>query len=103
MSDMPTDRSDDLMRALMSKLYKIVTGNDGGNIKLPRNKFISWALPGMPFGAEHFLFCHKGLVGSDVNETRLLQHQAFVISKIFDYIPETPHEKNGLNQFINTL
>jgi hypothetical protein len=91
------------MRALMSKLYKTVTGNDAGNIKIPRNKFISWLMPGIPFHPEDFLFCSKGLIGSDTTETRSLQHQAFVLSKMFDYIPEIPPTNNGFNEFINTL
>jgi hypothetical protein len=100
---MPTDRSEDLMRALMSKLYKTVTGNDQGVIQMPRNKFISWLMPGIPFDPQDFLFCSKGLIGADVQETRLLQHQAFVLSKMFDYIPEIPPASNGFNQFINSM
>jgi hypothetical protein len=34
----------DMMQALVAKLYATITGNDE-NIKLPRNKFVSWLLP----------------------------------------------------------
>jgi hypothetical protein len=76
---MAKDRSEDLMQALIAKLYGTVTGNDG-NIKMPRSKFVSWLLPGIPFDPRDFLYCSKGLVGDSAEQTRELQHQAFVLS-----------------------
>jgi hypothetical protein len=88
---MPKDRSDDLMQALVAKLYATITGNDG-NVKMPRNKFVTWMLPGIPFVPDDFLYCSKGLIGETAEKTRELQHQAFVISKLFDFIPDVHND-----------
>ncbi|MFA0822316.1 MAG: hypothetical protein ACC612_05430 [Methanomethylovorans sp.] len=92
---MAKDVSADLMQALTAKLYSTITGNDG-NIQMPRNKFVTWMLPGIPFTPADFLFCSKGLIGDSAEATRDLQHQAFVLSKMFDYIPDVN------NQFVDT-
>ena len=84
---MPKDHSADLMKALMSKLYVTITGDDPA-IKLPRNKFVSWMMPGIPFDVADFNFGIKGLIGDTAEETILLQHQAWTISKLFDFVPE---------------
>ena len=95
---MAKDYSEDLMKALLTKLYNTVTGNDG-NIKIPRNKYLSWMLPGIPFAAEDFLFCCKGLIGDSAEKTRDLYHQAFVLSKLFDFVPDIDP---GQVQFVDT-
>lgn len=92
---MPKDNSADLMQALIAKLYATVTG-DSPEIKIPRNKFVTWLLPGIPFSPEDFLFCTKGFVPSakDMKEERAAEavneryHQAFVLSKLFDFVPD---------------
>lgn len=76
-----------LMKALLAKLYAIITGKDA-DVKIPRNKFVTWYLPGLPFLPEDFLFCSKGLVGSnEINQYDLYQ-QAWALSKLFDFIPD---------------
>lgn len=92
---MAKDHSADLMQALVAKLYATITGNDG-NIKMPRNKFVSWYLPGIPFEPQDFMFCAKGLVAETAEATLERYHQAFVLSKLFDFIPDVS------NQFIDT-
>jgi hypothetical protein len=92
---MAKDHSADLMQALIAKLYATITGNDG-NVKMPRNKFVSWMLPGIPFEPRDFLYCSKGLVGETAEQTQDLQHQAFVLSKLFDFVPDVN------NQFVDT-
>jgi hypothetical protein len=92
---MAVDHSADLMNALVAKLYATITGNDG-NIKMPRNKFVTWMLPGIPFTPEDFVYCSKGLIGDTAEATMGLQHQAFVISKLFDFVPDVN------DQFVNT-
>jgi hypothetical protein len=94
---MPVDRSADLMKALMAKLYATVTGNDP-SIKLPRSKFVSWCSPGIPFMNEDFNFCAKGTVGATAEETGLLQHQGWTLSKIFDYVPEVGEGKGFIDK-----
>ena len=85
---MTTDYSVDLMQALIDKLYAVITGNDG-NIKIPRNKFVTWLLPGIPCTPEDFKFCSKGLgAGSNALEDKEMYQQAFYFSKLFDFIPE---------------
>jgi len=84
---MSKDNSADLMKALIAKLYATVTG-DSPEIKIPRNKFVTWFLPGIPFAPEDFLYCAKGLVGETAEATRERYHQAFVLSKLFDFVPD---------------
>src|SRR5262245_1680244 len=100
---MAKDNTAELMQALVAKLYQIVTGNNE-NIKTPRNKFISWLLPGVPFTPQDFKFCSKGLIGTGIKdakgteilgaaeETKQLYHQAFVLSKLFDFIPDVSND-----------
>jgi hypothetical protein len=83
--------SADLMQSMVSKLYSIVTGNDPA-IKLPRNKFVTWMLPAATFDQKSFDFCHKGLTGDTAEETLNLYHQAFVLSKLFDFVPEVNND-----------
>ena len=91
---MAKDHSADLMQALIAKLYAEITGNDG-SIKLPRNKFVTWMRPGLPFVPNDFLYCSKGVIGSSAEQTQQLYHQAFVLSKLFDFIPDVN------NQFVD--
>ncbi|WP_433928240.1 hypothetical protein AB3662_33630 [Sorangium cellulosum] len=100
---MAKDHSADLMQALIAKLYAEITGNDG-NIHIPRNKFVTWMKPGIPFMSEDFLFCAKGLAGSSAEQAKDLQHQAWTLSKLFDYIPDVsnPFVDDSLQQHIFT-
>jgi hypothetical protein len=100
---MPKDNSAELMQALIAKLYAEITGNDG-NIKIPRNKFVTWFRPGIPFVADDFLFCSKGLIGSSAEQTQQLQHQAYVISKLFDFVPDISNQfvENKMQQSVFT-
>jgi hypothetical protein len=84
---MAADHSAELMQALIAKLYAEITGNDG-NIKIPRNKFVTWMRPGLPFLPQDFLYCSKGLIGSTAELTQQAYHQAFVLSKLFDFVPD---------------
>ncbi|GEM_PF-968613 len=133
---MPKDHSADLMKALVAKLYGTITGDDE-DIKMPRNKFVSWFLPGIPFEAYDppepirrepseeaegeaggetseesseetrpapvgetrpprpggdFRFCMKGFTGETAEEIQQNYHQAFVLSKLFDFVPEVSRE-----------
>jgi hypothetical protein len=96
------DYSADLMRALVAKLYSTITGNDNNNVKIPRNKFVSWMLPGIPFQPQDFLYCSKGLIGESAEQTKELYHQAFVLSKLLDYVPDVNDQfiDRGLQQTI---
>lgn len=85
---MTTENNADLMQALIAKLYSIVTGNDDA-IKIPRNKYLSWFLPGVTFTPEDFRYCATGFSGNTVEEIKNAYHQAFVLSSLFDYIPDT--------------
>ncbi len=87
---MPQDNSADLMKAMIAKLYSTITGNDG-NIKIPRNKYVTWFMPGMPFLPQDFLFCSKGLIGTTAESTAQQYHNAFALSKLFDFVPDVSH------------
>ena len=84
---MPMNHGPDLMQALVAKLYSIVTGDDEA-IKVPRNKFVSWFLPGVPFEPADFRFCAKGFIANTAEEINENYHQAFVLSKLFENRPE---------------
>ena len=56
---MSADLSEELMKSLMLKLYKTITGSDS-NIKIPISKYVSWFMPGIPFEPEEFRFCQIG-------------------------------------------
>jgi len=88
---MAKDASAEIMQALVAKLYATITGNDN-NIKLPRNKFITWALPGIPFVPEDFLFCSKGLIADTAEATNERYVQAFNLAKLFDFIPDVSNQ-----------
>jgi hypothetical protein len=88
---MAKDHSADLMQCLVSKLYSTITGDDK-DIKLPRNKFVTWFLPGLPFDVKDFLYCAKGFGGETAEEIQQLYHQAFALSKLFDFIPDVNNE-----------
>lgn len=94
---MSNDISADLMKALMQKLYQTVTGNGDGAIKMPRNKYVSWYMPGVPVDPSDFLFCGKGFGGNTAEEVSQLYHQAFVMSKLMDFVPEVSDD----SQFIS--
>jgi len=90
---MAKDVSADLMQALVAKLYATVTG--GQDIQLPRNKFVSWMLPGLAFEPRDFDFCSRGLIGDSAEETRARYQQAWAVSKLFDFVPDVS------NQFVD--
>ncbi len=96
---MPMDHGPDLMQSLVAKLYSIVTGNDD-DIKIPRDKFVSWFLPGVPFDPADFRYCAKGFTGTTAEEISQAYHQAFVLSRLFDYVPDVSSQfvDNGLQQ-----
>ncbi len=85
--------TEDVMKALMSKLYQIVTGNDD-SIAMPRLS-ISWIMPGLPFTPEDFDFLKFGTHGDTVERTNQLLEQQLVVSKLFDFIPELPEQLTG--------
>ncbi len=100
---MPKDVSADLMGALIAKLYATITGNSP-EIELPRNKFVTWMLPGLPFRPQDFMFCAKGLIADSAEETRERYQQAWSLSKLFDFIPDISSQflTDGMQQTIFT-
>jgi hypothetical protein len=106
-----SDQSEQLMKGLMLKLYKTVTGSDT-NIKIPRNKFVSWFMPGIPFSAEDFGFCQIGFTSratadsssngvplDAAQDIREKYHQAFMLSCLLNFIPEVPEPNNQASEF----
>jgi hypothetical protein len=87
-SAMPMEHGGDLMKALVAKLYATITGDDDA-IKIPRNKYVSWFRPGVPFAPADFRYCATGFTGNTVEEVKNAYHQAFVLSSLFDQIPDT--------------
>lgn len=93
---MPQEQSEEMMQTLIAKLYATITGNDDA-IKLPRSKFVTWMLPGLPFEEADFLYCSKGLIADTAEETLTRYHNAFVLSKLFDLIPEVGADKGFMD------
>ena len=85
---MPMNHADDLMKALIAKLYATVTGNDPA-ITIPRNKYVTWYLPGITFMPEDLKYCASGLSGQTAEDVKQAYHQAFVLSSLFDQVPDT--------------
>jgi hypothetical protein len=100
---MANDNSEHLMQALVAKLYATITGQDE-DIKLPRNKFVTWLLPGIPFTPVDFRYCMRGFSGSSAEQIKENYHQAFVLSKLFDFVPDVSREfvDNEMQQNIFT-
>jgi hypothetical protein len=80
-------KSEDLMKATMAKLYAVVNGGDD-TVPANKNNFVSWIMPGMPFGPEDFTFLSKGLVGKDADETRDLIMKAADMAMFTDLVPD---------------
>ncbi len=73
---------------LLAQLYEIVTGGDA-HVPPSRDNFFSWCTPGIPFTAEDFSFCTKGLGGgATVEEEKLLIQQAFNFAQAVDFVPD---------------
>ena len=80
-------QSDDLMKATLAKLNAIVNGGDDF-APANKNNFISWVMPGMPFGPEDFSFLAKGFNGKDADETRDLILKAADMALFTDLVPD---------------
>lgn len=89
------DDSAELMKALMAKLYNIVTGKDQ-NLKTTRNTYVTWLMPGIPLNPKNFEYCYRG------TGTQALLHEAFTFSKIFDMNPGIPETGDDNVKFVNT-
>jgi hypothetical protein len=46
----------------------------------------------VPFAPKDFTFCAKGFAAETAEATREAYHQAFVLSKLFDYVPDVSNE-----------
>lgn len=80
-------KSEDLMQATLAKLNAIVNGGDEF-APANKNNFISWVMPGMPFGPEDFTFLAKGFNGKDATETRDLIMKASDFALFTDLVPD---------------
>ncbi|MEM7282642.1 MAG: hypothetical protein AAF438_13545 [Pseudomonadota bacterium] len=79
----------ELGETLLDQLNEIVNGGDDA-VKPPKDTFVTWCQPGLPFQAEDFDFCVKGLSGGkDAEEDRKLLQQAFNFSQLIDFVPNT--------------
>lgn len=83
---MPT--LNDLGNLLLGQLYQSVSGGDQA-FPAPKNTFVAWAMPGIPFEPNHFDFASKGLGGGATAEESLLIHQhAADLATLVDFIPD---------------
>lgn len=77
----------ELGQTFLAQLYEIITGGDG---KIPpaANNFVSWCLPGFAFTPDEFDFAVKGILsGTDAEDLRRRQLQAFNFATFVDFIP----------------
>jgi hypothetical protein len=78
----------DLGKALTTQIYHTVMGGDD-KVPPPRNTFLTWCTPGLPFTKESFDFCEKGIYSAptaDEMKTRLTH--AFDLAMLMDFIPD---------------
>lgn len=80
-------QSDDIMKALLAKLYSIVNGGDDF-APANKNNFISWVMPGMPISPDDLTFLAKGFNGKDASETRDLVRKAADFALFTDLVPD---------------
>lgn len=80
-------KSENLMKATLSKLNEIITGGDE-YAPASKNNFVSWVMPGMPFSDGDFEFLEKGFNGKDGEEVRKLVMQAGDFALFSDLVPD---------------
>lgn len=80
--------SEDVTRAMYNKIALILTGGDSV-APPPKDSFIAWCAPGIPFQKEDLQFAVKGISGTDASETRLLIQNASDYSRVANLIPDT--------------
>ena len=80
-------KSEARMKATMAKLSSIINGGDEF-APADKNNFVSWVMPGMPFGPEDFTFLAKGFNGKDAMETRDLIMKAADFAMFTDLVPD---------------
>jgi hypothetical protein len=78
----------DLGRLFRNEMYSILAGGDA-SVPPPKNAFISWCMPGLPFQETDFAFAAQGLgTGKDAEEEKKLVKQAFNFAQLIDFIPD---------------
>jgi hypothetical protein len=83
---MATGKTGDLMQALVARLSSTITGHDDA-VALPRNKLAPWYVPGV-LSSPRTSSSRRRLRRLDREETQEADHQVFLVSKLFDYIPD---------------
>ena len=75
-----------------------MSGEDG-HVIAPRNSFVSWCRPGIPFFESDFDFAVKGLEsGQTAEEQRELNRQGFEFAVLVDFVPNTDQIFDDLRQ-----
>jgi len=83
---MPT--LNDLGNLMLAQLYQSVGGGDNA-FPAPKNTFVAWAMPAIPYGPEQFDFAVQGLGGgADAAASLAIQQHASEFSTIVDFIPD---------------
>jgi hypothetical protein len=78
---------EEVMSALVGKLYAALTTGDGTAEPDP-DDFIAWCTPGLGFQPENLEFATKGLEGATGAETRSLLAQASDFAKLVNLVPD---------------
>lgn len=78
---------EEVMSALVGKLYAILTTGDGTADPDP-DSFIAWCTPGIGYQPEELEFATKGLAGATGAETRSLLAQASDFAKLVNLVPD---------------
>jgi hypothetical protein len=72
---------------LLAQLYQSIGGGDSA-FPAPKNTFVAWAMPAIPYGPEQFDFATQGLGGGTTAEAaKLIQQHAAEFATIVDFIP----------------
>lgn len=88
---------EDLMSALVGKLYAILTTGDA-TVEPDPDNFIAWCTPGLGFQPEDLEFATKGLAGATGAETRSLLAQASDFAKLVNLVPDPSGIYNEVQQ-----
>ena len=89
------ERDQELMKALIAKLYEVLTGGDYEQAEKDTDNFIAWVPGGLPYQPQELRFASRGFQGEGATEeerardSQLLYLQAADFAELMNKVPET--------------
>jgi hypothetical protein len=87
MTDETMDHAQKVMKALLGKLYTILSAGDT-TAPASTDSFIAWLAPGIPVDPASLAFAKKGTAGKTGDEARDLLAQAADFSRLVNMVPD---------------